>query len=366
MPCFQSERLHFQYCDLPRWARGWKKLPGAIYLYYFLWQWLAFRAARRLNRAHRFDRVHHVSFVSLRAPSFMGCLGIPFYFGPVSGGECTPPSLRRNMTPPARLFEVARDCANWLMRSDPLMRLSFCQAERIYVTSTDSLKLVPKKYRDKCEVHLAIGLTLQQLGFSRRKLAFGHHELRCLYAGRLLEWKGLHLALLAMQRLQTQGAPACFTIIGNGPAKASLQSLANQLGIASWITWHPWLPHEEVQRKLHEHDVFLFPSLRDSGGMAVLEALAHGLPVICTDLGGPAEIVNSHCGRVIATKDRSADIIANDLAERLSELAANPGLRQSLSVGARRRAWDFEFRHLVEAVYGAPANASVVAENVPA
>jgi NAD(P)-dependent dehydrogenase (short-subunit alcohol dehydrogenase family) len=45
VPCFQSERIHFQYCDLTRWARGWKKLPGAIYLYYFIWQWLAFRLA---------------------------------------------------------------------------------------------------------------------------------------------------------------------------------------------------------------------------------------------------------------------------------------------------------------------------------
>ena len=90
VPCFQSERIHFQYCDLTRWARGWKKLPGAIYLYYFIWQWLAFRLARRLNRAHHFDIVHHISFVSLRAPSFMGWLGIPFYFGPVEAGNALP------------------------------------------------------------------------------------------------------------------------------------------------------------------------------------------------------------------------------------------------------------------------------------
>lgn len=366
MPSPKPACLHFEYCDLPRWARGWKKLPGAIYLYYFLWQVLAFRAARKLSRACRFDRVHHVSFVSLRAPSFMGWLGIPFYFGPVSGGECIPTRLRRHLTTRARAFEFARDCANRLTRLDPLMRAAFRQAERIYVTSRDSLNLIPPKYRDKCEVYLAIGLTLQQLGRSRHKIAYGQRELSCVYTGRLLEWKGLHLAMLAIERLQAHAVPVRLTIIGDGPARASLQSLAGRLGIASRITWHPWLPHEQVQRQIPEHDVFVFPSLRDSGGMAVLEALAHGLPVVCTDLGGPADIVDSRSGRVIVTKDRTADDIAGALAEQLSDLAENLGLRRSLSIGARRRAWIFEFRRLVEDIYGAPSNTAAFSENVSA
>ena len=59
-------------------------------------------------------------------------------------------------------------------------------------------------------------------------------------------------------------------------------------------------------------------------------------------------------------------MVASDLAERLSELAANPGLRQSLSIGARRRAWDFQFWRLVEAIYGVPSKAGALSENVPA
>lgn len=361
-----SLRLHFEYCDLPGWARGWKKLPGAIYLYYFLWQLLAFRRARKLHCSHPFDRVHHVSFVSLRAPSFMGWLGIPFYLGPVSGGECVPRALRLYLTRPGRALEFVRDCANWLPRLDPLMRAAFRRAEKIYLTSRDSLRLVPPRHRHKCEVHLAVGLTRQQLGFSHRGIAFGHPQMRCLYAGRLLEWKGLHLAFMAMHLLQLQNLPVQLTVIGDGLAKASLQALATRLDIASRITWHPWLRHEQLQRQFHQHDVFVFPSLRDSGGMAVLEALAHGLPVICTDLGGPAEIVHHRCGRVLVTKQRSAETIADDLAANLRELAENPGLRQSLSLGARRRAWEFEFSRLVETIYGAPPQLCAIPQDRPA
>ena len=296
----------------------------------------------------------------------MGWLGIPFYFGPVSGGECAPRLLRRNMTQPARAFEFARDCANWLTPCDPLMRATFRQATRIYVTSRESLNLVPQKYRDKCEVHLGIGVTRQQLALSRRSPADSERELRCVYVGRLLEWKGLHLALLAMQRLAAQAAPVGLTIIGDGPAKASLQWLAKRLCITSCITWHSWLPYEKVQTELYQHDVFVFPSLRDSGGMAVLEALAHGLPVVCTALGGPATIVTNRCGRLIAAENRSANMIAGDLADHLRELAENPRLRRSLSIAARRRAWEFEFRRLVEAIYGAPANSCALSENLSA
>jgi len=348
-----TNRMHFVYCDLPLRARRWKRFPGAIYLYYFVWQWLAFHLARRMNRAQHFDCVHHVTFVSLRGPSFMGWLGIPFYLGPVSGGECVPWSLRRSMTLRAQAFELARDCANMIARYDPLLRSAYRRARRIYVASNDSLVLVPRRYRYKCEVRLAVGLTRQQLGLTRRCVANGNATLRCLYVGRLLEWKGLKIALLAMQRLQEQGMRAHLTLIGDGPARAAMQRLASQLGIADVVSWHPWLAHEEVLRQFHHHNIFLFPSLRDSGGMAVLEALAHGLPVVCTDLGGPAHIVTEHCGRVVATNGRTSQTIASDIAGHLREFAMNRGLRQSLSIQARRRAWDFEFSHVVEAVYGA-------------
>ncbi len=362
MPLPDAERLHFEYCDLPCWSRGWKHHSGGIYLYYFLWQWLAFGRARRLHRARAFDLVHHVTFVSLRAPSFMGWLGIPFYFGPVSGGECVPRPLRCELSAGARAFEFARDCANWLTRFDLLMRAAFRQAERIYVTSNDSLQLVPRQYHHKCEVQLAIGITREQLALSGRRPMDHRHNLRCVYAGRLLEWKGLNIALLAMHRLKQQGMYTHFTIIGDGPARRGLQCLAAQLGIGSMISWRPWLPHEELLNKLHDYDVFLFSSLRDSGGMAVLEALARGLPVICTDRGGPGGIVNHRCGRVIGAANQSAEAIANEMAERLVELAQNPGLRERLSLQARRRAWDFEFGRVVHAIYG--ANCRVAAEVV--
>ncbi|MCZ6744779.1 MAG: glycosyltransferase family 1 protein, partial [Alphaproteobacteria bacterium] len=82
--------LHFAYYDLPPWARWWKRGARGVHLYYRLWQWGAYRLAKKLHRQHGFDRAHHVTFVSLRHPTFLRRLGVPFVFGPVAGGERVP------------------------------------------------------------------------------------------------------------------------------------------------------------------------------------------------------------------------------------------------------------------------------------
>jgi glycosyltransferase involved in cell wall biosynthesis len=346
--------LHFWYCDLPGALQSWKRLPGAIYLYYLLWQWLAYRRARQLHREHGFDIVHHVTFVSLRGPSFMGRLGIPFYFGPVSGGECVPRHLRHSLGWRARAFERLRDLDNLWIKVDPLMRATFRRAQRIYLTSEESLALIPPRFREKCSVRLAVGLGRNELALTSRSPLRAGASLDCLYVGRLLEWKGLALALRALAAAKQQAAAVRLTLIGEGPAKGKLQALAGELGIEEQVAFVPWLPHPEIQQRFRRHHVFLFPSLRDSGGMAVLEALANGLPVVCTDRGGPGIMVTPHCGRMASTVGRTEAEVAAEIAEHLVTLARNRGLRESLGLNARRRAWNLEFGKLVESIHGRP------------
>jgi glycosyltransferase involved in cell wall biosynthesis len=112
------------------------------------------------------------------------------------------------------------------------------------------------------------------------------------------------------------------------------------------------VPRGELSAIYDAHDVFLQPSLRDSGGMALLEALAAGLPVICLAVGGPKEIVNSRCGVVTAVHGRSQPEIENDLAAAVCELARDRERLGMLSQGAVERAKSFRWRDLVARVYG--------------
>ena len=176
-------------------------VPAANALYYVLWQWFAVRHLRQRFSPLPFDVVHHVTYVSARYPSFMGSLGIPFFFGPVSGGEGVSPSPSLRILGRSRCREWLRDLSNFLVAFDPLMRHTFRQAERILVTR-DTLALIPRRWRHKCEIQLAIGLSDPYLFRLPRQTQAQPPRPHLLYVGRLLEWKGTAIALRAVSRIR--------------------------------------------------------------------------------------------------------------------------------------------------------------------
>ncbi len=99
------------------------------------------------------------------------------------------------------------------------------------------------------------------------------------------------------------------------------------------------------------HDALLFPSLHDSSGNVVLEAMSHGLPVICLDLGGPGIMVDESCGQAIKTDGRSYDKVAEDLSKALVAIANNPEHYKNMSVGVFARAKEYEWSKIVKNVY---------------
>jgi glycosyltransferase involved in cell wall biosynthesis len=341
--------INFVYFDLVPWAQRRRKGFGKI-LYYVLWQWCAVRHIRTRFPALPFDVVQHVTYASGRYPSFMASLGIPFYFGPVSGGETVPRRMRSGLSAAQRGRERLRDLSNFIVPRDPVMRWVFQRADKLLVTR-DTLSLVPPRWRDKCQAQLAIGLSSEYLNHVAARTPTSGNQYRLLYVGRLLEWKGLDLALQAVSQLKQSQPGIRFTVVGDGPANVRLHRMAEELGLSDIVEWIPWVPHNRVREYYRAADVFLFPSLQDSGGMAVLEAMAHGLPVVCTDLGGPGVIVNQYCGRVVSTARKSRDQLVSGIVEALQEIAATPALRDSLAAGASTRAHQFRFENLVTSLH---------------
>ena len=348
------KNLNFLYFDLPKWARWWKRGPRGIHLYYFLWQIGAYRFAAKAHDRTRFDQVQHITFVSIRQSSFLGSLGIPFIFGPVAGGERAPLSLRSGAGVKGWIKDAVRDLANVYVGIDPFVRQTVRRAERIIATSEETAALLPAKYRRKTDVHLAIGIDPEYIKNETKKLS----EIKqrksgtsILFVGRLLYVKGMHLGIAAFARFQAQVPEARLTIVGEGPEERRWRKMADRLSVSKCIEWIPWLPQNELMNVYDRHDVLMFPSLHDSGGTVVLEALARGLPVVTLDIGGPGRIVDETCGVVVATKSINRSSVEARLGNVLEHLSGSPEVLARLSEGARRRSVRFSWPNVVGRLY---------------
>ena len=159
--------------------------------------------------------------------------------------------------------------------------------------------------------------------------------LRVVSVGRLHWVKGYEFALQALAQVRRAGVEIEYTIIGNGDEKELLVMLATvrDLDLESHVRIRGELSRNEVVEALQVADVFLLSSLSEGLSTATLEAMAVGLPVVVTDVGGMCEAVTDGVeGRVVAPRDPAA------LAGALLELAADAQLRATMGECGRRRA----------------------------
>jgi glycosyltransferase involved in cell wall biosynthesis len=349
------EPVQYVFHDLAPALQRIYRLPFGNYLYYLLWQYTASKRALELHQAKVFDCVQHVTWCSFRVPSFMGQLGIPFIFGPVGGGEDTPKRLRPGLGWRGRMLDALRRTSTALMA--PLMASTYTNASEIVATTTETLSKIPAKHRHKGKIQQAIGIDLNQIqhyfpNSIQYRAQRSSTRLELLYAGRLLPWKGLHLILKALALLGGTKSNIRFTVIGMGKDLSRLQNLSRQLKLDEIVSWIPRMPREKLMESYSNFDLFTFPSLHDSGGMVVLEALAFGLPVICLDLGGPCIAVNDSCGRVISTAGASEDQVVTAIAQFLNEILADPRKLLPLSHSARARAAKLTWQANVNSIHG--------------
>jgi glycosyltransferase involved in cell wall biosynthesis len=347
-PLSHTPGLKFLYYDLPRWALKLKKKAWFLPLYFILWQWGAYRLAARHHRDEPFNAVYHVTFVSMQSGSFMGRLGIPFVIGPIAGGERAPFRLRRGMPLRGKASELLRDLGILFQRYSPLTLSAFASAEHIYVTTAETLRLVPPKWRSKTAVLLGVATHGHAVHDAERKPPDCP---QFLYAGNLQYLKGVHLAIRALAQAKAEIPDATLTIVGGGYAEKWLRKLAIQRGMADAVKFAGRIPRNQLINSIGGYTALVFPSLHDSGGFVVLEALSQGLPVVCLDLGGPGIIVNSSCGIVIPTAYADeAQAVARIASAMISLGTMTAPALNRLSIGAITRANELSWANLTERV----------------
>ncbi len=138
-----------------------------------------------------------------------------------------------------------------------------------------------------------------------------------LAMGRLTEEKNFSLLLRAFARARKTHEDTALVLVGKGPRESELRFLARALGIDSHVKFLPWA--RDVASYYKTADVYVQPSLYEGWGLAVVEALSCGAPVLMTDVGCAGEVViDGKTGLVVGVGDEDA------LADALSWLLSHP------------------------------------------
>lgn len=341
--------VEFHYVDLPGWLHPLLRHQGGLQLYAYLWQWKAYLVARKLHQRVHFHAFHHLSYTNDWMASIIGALlPVPYLRGPGGGAHRTPKAFVRTYPLRERVWEQVRTIGQWLYRHDLFFVLGRRRAKAILVCNREALNAVPQKWQHKVQLFSLNGVPSAAFeGFT--PVVQPKETYRILTAGRLVRLKAFDLAIGAFRTFVARTGLAGrsdgveFAIVGDGPELPRLRSLVGKYGLQERVRFERWKPQEELWSTMRACDVFLFPSLRDGGGLVVVEAMAAGKPVICVDLGGPGMHVTEDCGVKVAPL--SPEQVVGDLAAALERLYTDEELRLRLGKTARERAarlyhWD--------------------------
>ena len=165
---------------------------------------------------------------------------------------------------------------------------------------------------------------------TRRRLDIPDDRFVVGWIGRMTAVKRAEDLLLAFRRLREAGVDACLCLVGDGPERATIERRARELGVMADTLFVGF--QTDVAPFYAAFDAFVLPSSREGTPASAIEALAAGLPVVATRVGGLPDVVSDgEDGFLVEVGAVDA------LAERLQRLAADPALRERMGAAGRRR-----------------------------
>ena len=151
------------------------------------------------------------------------------------------------------------------------------------------------------------------------------------YAGRMVPVKDLQILLRGFARASREVPALRLLLAGDGPDRPALVRLASELGVADLVRFIGWV--DDLPRFYATVDVFALSSLNEGTPVAAIEAMAAARPVVSTDVGGVADVVEAGVsGLLVPARDPEA------LARALVQLARDPALRERMGAAARTHA----------------------------
>lgn len=321
------------------------KIPGlwfTYYLAYSLWQNLAYKRAIKLNESKKYDLVHQLTIIGYRMPGKLWQLGLPFFWGPITGACGIPADYLKKFGLREKLRWNLRETVNRNQRKgSPRCKQAAAHASMIWSVSREDQEMVQSWGYDATPL-LETGAKAPRLDRAARKM--NYDSVRLVWSGLFQGIKALPILLEALAETP-ENHRFQLDVLGQGPEKEIWLTEMGRLGISKLVRFHGFVTHEKAMQIMDQADILIHTSVKEGTPHVVLEALSMGMPVICHDACGMGIAVNESCGIKVPLIDTKTSV--KGFREAIQRLADDSELYAKLSQGALKRAEELGWENII-------------------
>ena len=316
-------------------------IPNYYHIFFYriryeIWQIIAYFEAKKILKKVKIDLIHHVTIATWWNCGYLWKLKIPFFFGPISGGQKVPFKTFYFLPLKAKIYEIFRRIMIKVLFTLRRSYKKVIQNSKVVFTANEETNDLLKSLRGNRPLILfnEIGVdSIPKLNLPKIKNS-DDSKLNILTVGQIIPRKNHALLIESLNKLN-DNIDWQLKIVGDGSLKKFITRKIKKYHLESKIEFIGQVEFKNIDFYYKWADIFIFTSVRDATGTVVLEAMKFGLPVIALDLHGARLVLKNGAGILIPVKNKEQMI--SDLKDWIVRLYENKGLRTKIGILARKR-----------------------------
>lgn len=343
---FNIQHVELVIVDVPNALNWFREKHSAFHhMYYILWQHWAWLWVK--HSGIRFDVIHHVTMNDYRIPSELyKAKGAKVIWGPMGGAQVTPRPLK--VYEKNQLVASFREFVNKSCSWNPFYKKALRSYYKIYCINNETQKQISRIVGKDVPLMPELALRDEYKNLPIRK---GKNDiLKIVFVGRLIGKKGIAFLVDALSLMPTD-MDWELLIFGDGDDRALIEKQISDSGIGKNVKLMGNRPLNQIAEAYQQADVFVLPSLRETSGNVLLEAMAYAVPIVAFDTSFCRLLKEVDCG-VFVNTDQALEGIKEDWCKAIvtlgqdKELAKQMGLNGYKYVNSKLT-WDEKYRIIV-------------------
>lgn len=343
---FNIQHVELIIVDVPDALNWFREKHSAFHhMYYILWQHWAWLWVK--HSGIRFDVIHHVTMNDYRIPSELyKAKGAKVIWGPMGGAQVTPKPLK--VYEKNQLVASFREFVNKSCSWNPFYKKALRSYYKIYCINNETQKQISCIVGKDVPLMPELALRDEYKNLPIRK---GKNDiLKIVFVGRLIGKKGIAFLVDALSLMPTD-MDWELLIFGDGDDRALIEKQIADSGIGKKVKLMGNRPLDQIAEAYQQADVFVLPSLRETSGNVLLEAMAYAVPIVAFDTSFCRLLKEVDCG-VFVNTEQALEGIKEDYCKAIvtlgqdKELAKQMGLNGYKYVNSKLT-WDEKYRIIV-------------------